>query len=182
LIARALLPAIEGLLERGVTVGSDELARAYLAAARVMYEGGTPRPVDYLHSQVAIAQPRFSAAQQRLNEATNTGYPYLRAYAGWGAEAEAFVRAHPLASAALLLGSDERPDAIAAALGAAPKEAERIAAAAARARGFAYGLARTPKSYAFVLVARDPAAMEELVARFVELRAVGEGILLELAR
>lgn len=183
LVARALLPSMEGFLDRGVTVSSGEFLRVYLAAAHAMYERGAPRPLDYLHSHVSVADPRFAAATQRLQEASNAGYPYLREYGAWSPEAKDFVVEHPLVSAAVFLGSDERPGAVLEALGAGPQDLGnlgRVAGVAQRVRGLVYGLRRTPKSYAFVFLARDPPAMDELVARFVELGGVGEGVLVEL--
>src|SRR5262249_24882099 len=79
-VARALLPAMEGFLDRGVTASSDEFLRAFLAAARATYEGGRPRPIDHVHMLTLVADPRFATATQRLYDASNAGYPYLREY------------------------------------------------------------------------------------------------------
>src|SRR5262249_9830886 len=42
-VARALLPTMDGFLDKGVAASSDEFLRAFLAAARSTYEGGRPR-------------------------------------------------------------------------------------------------------------------------------------------
>ncbi len=180
-VGRALFPAMEGFLERGTLVSSDAFVRAFLAAARATYEGGRPRPLDYLHAPVLAAEPRFAAAAGRLRDAANAGFPYLREYGGFEAEARAFLAERPFVSAALFVP----PEGAAGALGALAASAEHKAALGAlarRARAFVYALPRTPKSYAFVFAAPDEASMGELVGRFVELAAAREGALVELAK
>ena len=180
LTARALLPSLERFLDGGTALASSEFLRTYLEAAHVMYKAGQPRPIDYLHSHISVAAPRFAIAAQRLQDATNAGFPYLRQYGTWNTESKAFVTDHPLESAAIFVSADERPDAVIEALGADRKDCSVVSAAAARGRGLIYALRRTPKSFTFVLIARDPAAMDELVTRFVSLSAVRDGLLLEL--
>jgi hypothetical protein len=180
LIARALLPSLAGILERGVTASADEFLTVYLAAARVMYEGPKPRPFDYLHSHVSVADARFASATQRLQEATNAGYPYLREYSAWDAEAQAFIVQHPFQSAALFLDSADQLGGALATLGATKGQLAAARAAATRARGVVYAFKRTPKSYAFFFVASEPNAMVELVNRFIAAPAAENELLVEL--
>jgi hypothetical protein len=182
LVARALLPDLEGLLRRGVPLASKEFLRTYLRAARAMYEGGPPRPVDSLHSQVTVAAPRFATAARRLQEACNAGYPYLREYGGWGPEAQAFLSRRPLISAALFLGPDEAPGAVLEALGAGREALAALAAASARSRGLVFALPRAAGAYAFLLVAPDPATMEELADRLAAFGSLRAGALIEVPR
>jgi hypothetical protein len=57
-----------------------------------------------------------------------------------------------------------------------------VASLARRTRGFVYALPRSARSYAFLFVARDARIMDELVDRFVDLPAAGEGALVEISR
>jgi hypothetical protein len=182
LMARALLPSIEGLLERGVTASSGEFLRAFLAAARSSYPGGKPRPLDYVHAQALVTEPRFAAPAERLCEASRAFYPYLREYPALDFEAKAFLAEHPFVSTSIFVPrAGATSAALLDALAAPPAHRAAIAALARRARGFVYALPRTPKSYAFLFVAPDAAAAGELVERFVALGAVREGALVELA-
>lgn len=181
-VARELLPAMEGFLDRGTTVSSDEFVRAFGAAARATYPDGRPRPLDYLHSHVSVAGPRFAAAARSLSEASWAGFPYLREYASLGVEARAFLADHPFVSSALFF--PEAPPASAleplAPAGAHPAA---IWSRAGRSRGFVYALRRTAKSYAFLFVAADAPTMDRLVEAFVALPVLppgGEGALVEL--
>ncbi|HEU4409140.1 MAG TPA: hypothetical protein VFS43_28035 [Polyangiaceae bacterium] len=180
-VGRALFPSMAGFLERGASASSDEFVRAYLAAARSTYEGGRPRPLDYLHAPVLVADPRFAAAAERLRDASNAGFPTLREYAAFDDEARGFVGERPFVSAALLVPAGGASAALDG-LAAPAKHRAAMAALAGRARGFVYALPRTPKSYAFVFAAGDVKAMGELVERFVALSAMREGALVELAK
>jgi hypothetical protein len=182
-VAREIFPSMQSFLDQGTTVSSDAFLRAFNAAARASFEGGRPRPIDYLHSQVSIAEPRFATAAQRLRDASSAGFPNLREYASLDTGARAFVEEHPFVSVAAFL-----PDAPAATLAAfAPggKHAAAVSSVAGRARGFVYAVQRTAKSYAFLFVAGDAETMGALVDRFVELPAFTpgrEGALVELSR
>jgi hypothetical protein len=180
LVARALLPSLEQFLDRGTPVSSEEFLRAFNAAARASYDGGRPRPIDYLHSHVSVADPRYASAAQRLRDASSAGFPNLREFASFDVDAVTFLTAHPFMSAALFLPSGAEAGAAVAALAPGGKHKAAVSAAARRARGFVYALPRTPKSYAFLFVAADAATMDELVERFAALPPGGEGVLVEL--
>jgi hypothetical protein len=181
-VARALMPALEGFLERGVVVSSDEFLHAYTAAARATYEGGRPRPIDYVHMLTLIADPRFASATERLRDASNAGYPYLREYTALDPEAKAFLVEHPFVTSGLFVPSEVRAAAALEALGASGKHVAAVSAVARRSPAFVYALPRTPKSYAFLFVAGDPPAMEELVRRFAGLTSIAEGAIVELPK
>ena len=174
--ARALLPSIGGLLERGSTISSDEFLRAYYAAARAAYPGGRPRPLDHLRSHVLVADPPFAEAAGRLQDATRANYS--ETYDAFDARATTFVAEHPCLSAALLVS--KRDPALR--LGAlAPREhAGALTELARRGRGFVYALPRTPGSYAFVFAADDASTMSELVDRFAALDSARAGALVAL--
>lgn len=183
MVGRALFPSMAGVLERGTLASSDEFVRAFLSAARSTYEGGKPRPLDYLHAPVLASDPRFAAASERLRDAANAGFPTLREYASVDGEARAFMSARPFVSAALLVSiGGGAPAAAIEAIAGAAKHRAAVGALAGRTRGFVYALPRTPKSYAFVFAAVDVKAMGELVERFVSLTAMREGALVELAK
>lgn len=182
-VARALLPAMEGFLDRGVAASSDEFLRAFNAAARATYEGGRPRPIDHVHMLTLIADPRFSAATERLNEASNAGYPYLREYTSLDPEAKAFLAEHPFVSSAHFIASDTSTVAATLdALGLSGKHLAAVSAVARRSRAFVVALPRTGKSYAFLFVAGDGPTMEELVNRFAALTSIAEGAIVEIPR
>jgi len=173
-VARALLPSMEQLLD-GAGISSPEFIDAFLAAARATYDGGRPRPIDYLHSHVLVADPRFAAARQRLLDETHAWFPYLREYGALDAEARGYLIDHPFQSAAIFAASDaEAARAVDALRPGTPLPPHA-------ARGYVYALPRTPKSYVFLFVAEQPAAIDALVTRFTALPAMSEGVLVDLS-
>ncbi|HWM86722.1 MAG TPA: hypothetical protein VNO33_12810 [Kofleriaceae bacterium] len=180
-VAREIYPSMAGFLARGTAVSSDEFLRAFYAAARRTYLGGHPRPLDHLHSQVSVAGPHSERARARLRDEAWAGFPYLREYTGLDGEARAFLAAHPFISSAIFLDGDTRMTAALESLGAA-RHIDAVSSLARRTRGFVYALPRTPKSYAFLFVARDAPTMDELVERFIALPAGRDGLLVELPR
>lgn len=182
-VAREIFPSMSSFLDRGTTVSSDEFLRAFNRATKATFADGRPRPIDYLHSPVLIADGRFTAAAQRLRDASSAGFPNLREFASVDGEAKSFLKEHPFISVAILV-----PDAagtVLESLGLADRQGVAVSSVAARSRGFVYALPRTAKSYAFVFVASDPKTMDDLVARFAELADLvpgHEGALVELAR
>jgi len=181
-VAREILPALPGFLDGGAAISSPEFVRAFTAAARATFPGGRPRPLDYLHAQVSVAEPRFAGAARRLNEAAWASFPNLREFAGLDAGAASFMTAHPFISATLFLPRDAHLATVLAPLAPGARRLAAIAALARRARGFVYALPRTDKSYAFVVVADDEPTMVELVDRFVSLSENVPGALVELPR
>jgi hypothetical protein len=181
-VAREIFPSMQSFLDRGTTVSSDEFLRAFNRATKASFTDGRPRPIDYLHSPVLIADGRFAAAAQRLKDTSSAGFPTLREFASLDAEAKSFVTDHPFISVAFLM-----PDAagVLESLGPADKHRAAVSSVAARARGFVYALTRNAKSYAFVFVASDSKTMDELVSRFAELAGLApghEGVLVEMPR
>lgn len=181
-VARELFPSMAGFLDQGVTVSSDEFLRAYTKAAHASYAGGRPSPIDYLHSPVSIAAPRFTEAAKTLQEAAWAGFPYLREYASFDAEAQSYVSTHPFMSAAIFLPIEGDTTAVLSPLAASPAHRANIAALKKSARGFVYALPRTNKSYAFLFVADNETTMRELVKRFVSLPPSEAGKLVELSK
>jgi hypothetical protein len=182
-VAREIFPSMQSFLDRGTKVSSDEFLHAFSRATKASFTEGRPRPIDYLHSPVLVADARFAAPLQRLKDASSAGFPNLREFASLDGEATTFVKEHPFISVAVLV-----PDAagtVLESLGIADQHRTAISSVAARSRGFVYALTRTAKSYAFVFVASDPKTMDELVGRFAELAGLvpgHEGVLVELAR
>ncbi|HMJ54547.1 MAG TPA: hypothetical protein VK540_20840 [Polyangiaceae bacterium] len=182
-VARAIFPSMSSFLDRGTTVSSDEFLRAFNRATKATFTDGRPRPIDYLHSPVLIADGRFASAAQRLRDASYAGFPSLREFAALDDEAKTFLKEHPFISVAVLV-----PDAagtLLESLGLADRHGAAVSSVAARTRGFVYALPRTAKSYAFVFVAGDSKTMDDLVDRFAasaELVPGHEGVLVELAR
>jgi hypothetical protein len=181
-VGGALLPSMQGVLDRGTVISSDEFVRVYIAAALATYEGGRPRPIDYLRTHVMVADPRFADAIQRLRDVSFAAHPGLREYTSFDAEAKGFLTEHPFQPAAIFAPGEGEVTAVLEALNAGPKHTAAAAAVAKRARGFVYALPRTPKSYAFIFVAADPQVMKDLVDRFAALSAAGEGVLVELSK
>jgi hypothetical protein len=182
-VARAIFPSMSSFLDRATTVSSDEFLRAFNRATKATFTDGRPRPIDYLHSPVLIADGRFASAAQRLRDASYAGFPSLREFAALDEEAKTFLKEHPFISVAVLV-----PDAagtILESLGLADRHGAAVSSVAARTRGFVYALPRNAKSYAFVFVAGDSKTMDDLVDRFAasaELVPGHEGVLVELAR
>jgi hypothetical protein len=173
---------MQSFLDRGTKVSSDEFLHAFSRATKASFTEGRPRPIDYLHSPVLVADARFAAPLQRLKDASSAGFPNLREFASLDGEATTFVKEHPFISVAVLV-----PEAtgVLESLGAAEQHRAAVSSVAARSRGFVYALTRTAKSYAFVFVASDPKTMDELVERFGELAGFvpgHEGVLVELAQ
>jgi hypothetical protein len=181
-IALEMFPSMQSFLDRGTTISSDEFLRAFNRATKATFTDGRPRPLDYLHSPVLIADGRFAAPAQRLKDASSAGFPNLREFASLDGEAKSFVKEHPFISVAVLV-----PDAtgVLESLGAAEQHRASVSSVAARSRGFVYALTRTAKSYAFVFVAGDPKTMDELVGRFADLAGFvpgHEGVLIEMPK
>ena len=170
-VARALFPALDKLLASGATVSSDDFAAAYEAAARASYPGGRPRAIDYLHSEISTAPAALAAASQHLHDVAWAGFPYLREHPLDDPAAASDLAAHPFESAAIFLTPDASLATRLATLGAPSKHAAAVAARARTSPGFVYAFARSPKSYAFVFVAKDDAAGSSVVDRFAALSA-----------
>jgi hypothetical protein len=182
-IAREIFPSMSSFLDRGATVSSDEFLRVFYRATKATFANGRPRPIDYLHSPVLIADARLASAAQRLRDASDAGFPSLREFTSLDGEAKSFLREHPFISAALLVL--DAPGAVVESLGLADGHGATLSSVAARTRGFVYALPRTAKSYAFVFVAADSKTMEDLVDRFAALAELvpgSDGVLVELAK
>jgi hypothetical protein len=85
-VGGALLPSMQGVLDRGTVISSDELLSVYTAAALSTYEGGRPRPIDYLRTHIMVADPRFADAIQLLRDVSFAAHPGLREYTSFNAE------------------------------------------------------------------------------------------------
>jgi hypothetical protein len=182
-VAREIFPKMQSFLDRGTTVSSDEFLRAFTRATKATFTDGRPRPIDYLHSPVLVADGRFAAPLQRLKEASSAGFPNLREFASFDGEAKTFLKEHPFISVTVL--APDAAGAVLESLGPADRQSVDVSSVAALARGFVYALPRTAKSYAFLFVASDPKTMDELVERFAQLAGLvpgHEGVLVELAR
>jgi hypothetical protein len=184
-LARELFAAMPRFLDGAATISSDEFLRAAYAATRASLPGAQPAPIDYVHSQVSVAEPAFADAAQRLRDAAWSGFPYLRDYPGLDDAARVFLAMRPCMSATLMLSAAPAAADLAMVgptVGPAREHATAIATAAARSRGVVYALPRTAGSYAFLFIAVDLATMTELVDRFVALASAGAGVLVELPR
>jgi hypothetical protein len=182
-IAREIFPSMQAFLDRGTTVSSDEFLRAFTAATKATFANGRPRPIDYLHSQVLVAEGRFATAAEHLRDASVAGFPYLREFNSIDGEATTFLKEHPFISTAVLIPDASRT--VLDSLGTSDKHRASISSVAARSRGFVYAMSRTAKSYAFVFVTPDAKTMDELVDRFAQLTELvpgHEGVLVELAK
>ncbi|WP_394830172.1 hypothetical protein LVJ94_27060 [Pendulispora rubella] len=174
-LARELLPSMQDVLDRGTLVSSPEFRRVFRAAAQASYDGGRPRPIDYLHSHVSIAGPSFAGAAQRLRDASWAGFPNLREYASLDVEAKAFLTAHPFENVALFLQGPVPPSVLEE-LAPASKRALPAPLLTSGSRGFVYAAPRTAKSYLFLFVADDAKTMDDLVDRFAALPAGAGGV------
>ena len=178
-LAAAFFPSFEALLASDVTVTSPEVLRALGQAARASYREKGPRPVDYLHSHVLVASPPWGTASERVRDAAFAGFPYLREFPRLDGEAQRYLLDHPLLNAALYLPSDADLASALAPLGVGSARIAELHSAALRDRGLVYALARSPKSYLFVFLARDAASAGELAESFLALDAMREGPLVE---
>jgi hypothetical protein len=166
LTARALLPSLEPLLDGEGGVASTEFVRAYLRAAHAGLEEG---PIAYLHSPIVIAAPELTAARAHFEDVTRAHPPSLRVFLGWDDEAQRFAAAHPLQSMALLLDGKQAIDATA--LGFATPPGPGV-----------WAHRRTPKSWVFVLIGADAAAVSVLIDRLAAMTTLHEGRLVDGAR
>jgi hypothetical protein len=182
-VAREIFPLMQSFLDRGTTVSSDEFLRAFNRTTKATFANGRPRPIDYLHSPVLVADGRFASALERLRDASQAGFPSLREFASLDGEAKTFVKEHPFISVAVLVPDAAGP--VLESLGLEDRHGAAVSSLAVRTRGFVYALPRNAKSYAFVFVAGDSKTMDELVDRFAALTELGpgqEGALVELTR
>lgn len=181
-LAVALMPRLDALFVSEASIASpafvDTLARAALASYR---EHG-PTPLDYLHSHVLVATPELAPAAARVRDAAFAFFPYLREFAGLDAEARAYISDHPLVTAAVYVSNVADVRSLLDELQVAPSRSQEINVLAERSRGFAYAVPRTPKTYFVLFVAPDLAGATELADRFIALREMREGVLLELER
>jgi hypothetical protein len=174
---------MSSFLDRGATVSSDEFLRVFYRATKATFANGRPRPIDYLHSPVLIADARFASAAHRLRDASDAGFPSLREFGALDGEAKSFLREHPFISVALLVL--DAPGTVLESLGLVDGHGATLSSVVARARGFVYALPRTAKSYAFIFVAGDSKTMDDLVERFAALAELvpgHEGVLVEVVR
>jgi hypothetical protein len=178
----ALLPALEGFLDRGVRISSDEFHQAYLAAARTRYPDGQVPAIEHVRSHVFVGDAGFDTAARTLHDESLAGFPSFREFPSLDTAAKAFLISRPLVSAVIFSTPDRKLSDVTEALHADVKHRIAVTQLAARTRGFVYALPRTPKSYAFVFVAREDAAMNELVKRFVDAKSTRAGALIELAK
>ncbi|WP_394846833.1 hypothetical protein LZC95_05130 [Pendulispora brunnea] len=177
-VARELLPSMQAVLDRGTLISSPEFWRTFGAAVQASYEGGRPRPIDYLHNEVSIAEPPFGSAAQRLRDAAWAGFPYLREYTSLDVEAKTYLVAHPFMNAALFVQGQPSPGLLET-LAPASKRSAVMPSLGKGLPGFVYAAPRTAKSYLFVFAANDGKTMEDLVDRFIALPAMAEGVLVE---
>jgi hypothetical protein len=173
-IGVALLPAMQDILDRGVRISSDEFVAAYLAAARTHWPNGSVPPIEHLRSHVFVGDAGFDAAAHTLLEASLAGFPSYRAFAQLDPSARAFLGSRPYINAAIFKAPDKLPEVLDV-LRPEPKHRAALTSAVARGRPFVYTLPRTPKSYAFLFVAKSDADMSGLVARFVEAKVTTPG-------
>jgi hypothetical protein len=173
-IGVALLPAMQDILDRGVRISSDEFVAAYLAAARTHWPNGSVPPIEHLRSHVFVGDAGFDAAARALLEASLAGFPSYRAFAQLDPSARAFLWSRPHINAAIFKAPDKLPELLDI-LRPEPTHRAALTSAVARGRPFVYTLPRTPKSYAFLFVAKSDTEMSELVARFVEAKVTTPG-------
>jgi hypothetical protein len=178
----ALLPALEGFLDRGLRISSEEFHQAYLAAARTRYPDGEIPPIEHVRSHVFVGDRGFDTAAPKLHDASLAGYPSFREFPSLDTAAKTFLISRPLVSAVIFATSDRKFSDLFEALQADAKHRIAVTQLAARTRGLVYVVPRTPKSYAFVFVAHDDATMNELVQRFVDAKRTRAGALIELAK
>ena len=110
-----------------------------------------------------------SAAREHFEEVTRAHSPYLRAFPAWDDEAQRFAPAHQLQSMALLLDGGQPIDA--AALGFATPLGPGV-----------WAHRRRPKSWVFVVIGPDAAALTVLIDRLAALTTRYEGRLVDDAR
>jgi hypothetical protein len=178
----ALLPALEGFLDRGARISSEEFHHAYLAAARTRYPDGEVPPIEHVRSHAFVGDKGFDTAARMLHDASLAGFPSFREFPSLDTSAKAFLISRPLVSAVIFSTPDHKLSDVIEALHADAKHRIAVTQLAARTRGFVYAVPRTLKSYAFVFVAADDATMNELVKRFVDAKSTRAGALIELAK
>jgi hypothetical protein len=176
----ALLPALQGFLDRSVRISSEEFHRTYLAAARTRYSDGAVPPIEHVRSHVFVGEKGFDTAAAALHDASLAGFPGFREFPSLDAAAQSFLISRPLVSAVIFAAPDRQHSDLFEALGADAKHRTAFTQLALRTRGFVYALPRTPKSYAFVFVAKDDPTMNELVKRFTDAKSTRKGVLVEL--
>jgi hypothetical protein len=173
-IGVALLPSMQAVLDRGVRISSDEFVETYLAAARTHWPNGSVPPIEHLRSHVFVGDAAFDAAARKLLDASLAGFPSYQAYPQLDPSAKAFLLSHPYVNAALFKTPERLTDLLDI-LRPEPQHQAALSSLAARGRPFVYALPRTPKSYAFLFVAKTDAEMSELVGRFVEGKVTTSG-------
>ena len=173
-ISVALLPAMQAVLDRGVRISSDEFVETYLAAARAHWPKGSVPPIEHLRSHAFVGDAGFDAAARKLLDASLAGFPSYLTYPQLDPSAKAFLLSYPYVNAALFRTPERLADLLDV-LRPEPKHRAALTSLAARGRPFVYVLPRTPKSYAFVFVAKTDSEMSELVTRFLEAKVTTAG-------
>jgi hypothetical protein len=159
-----------------VRISSDEFVETYLAAARTRWPNGSVPPIEHLRSHAFVGDTGFDGAARKLVDASLAGFPSYRSYPQLDPAAKAFVVSHPFVNAAIFK-TPERVTELLDTLGPGAKHRAALTSLAARGRPFVYALPRTPKSYAFLFVAKTDAEMSDLVARIAETKVTAAGAL-----
>ena len=173
-IGMALLPAMQSVLDRGVRISADEFIETYLAAARAHWPNGAVPPIEHLRSHAFVGDTGFDAAARKLLDASLAGFPSYQSYPQLDPSAKAFLLSHPYVNAALFRTPDRLTDLLDV-LRPEAKHRAALTSLAARGRPFVYTFPRTPKSYAFLFVAKTDAEMSDLVGRFLEAKVTTSG-------
>jgi hypothetical protein len=173
-ISVALLPSMQDLFDRGARISSSEFVEAYLAAARTHWPNGSVPPIEHLRSHAFVGDAGFDAAARKLLDASLAGFPSYVTFPQLDPAAKAFLLSHPYVNGALFRAPDQLAELLDA-LRPEPKHRAALTSLAARGRPFVYVLPRTPKSYAFLFVAKTDAEMSDLVAHLVEAKVTTPG-------
>jgi hypothetical protein len=175
-ISVALLSSMQAVFDRDVRISSDEFVETYLAAARTRWPTGSVPPIEHLRSHVFVGDTGFESAARKLVDASLAGFPSYRAYPQLDPSAKAFLVSHPFVNAAIF-NTHERVTELLDTLRPEAKHRAALASLATRGRPFVYALPRTPKSYAFLFVAKTDAEMSDLVTRIAESKVTTAGAL-----